>query len=187
MKFGITDIITTVVNTPGRALARSFIDNVIRDRVEPVIGSILYCDLALGYIEHSGIYVGGGNKCIVELHNDNGTCIIQRVSPEEFTSAGTGFSIYVSCEGTDAVGGKKIAKTARSMVGKCLGRYSLTVNNCHMFSDYCLRCADKKTCECYEPEDYVKHFLNGEMTLTHLKQSAREIIGADNWRVWKRD
>ena len=69
MKFGITDIITTVVNTPGRALARSFIDNVIRDRVEPVIGSILYCDLALGYIEHSGIYVGGGNKCIVPLRS----------------------------------------------------------------------------------------------------------------------
>ena len=175
-------------------LAESFIDNVIRDTVRPVRGSVLYCDLAFGYMEHSGIYVGSGKsgkdenqeKCIVELQRQGNMCCVRRVTPTDFISAGTAISIYVSCRGTHARGRDKIAATAESMIGQCLGEYSLLNNNCHMFTDYCLRCGDKKSCECYDFFDYVKHYANREMTLTHLKQSARKILGADTWRVWNR-
>lgn len=37
----------------------SVVDNYMRDTIsEPAIGSIVYCDLFLGYCEHSGIYIG---------------------------------------------------------------------------------------------------------------------------------
>ena len=57
---------------PVTSLRDSFIDNVFRASVTPVYGSVLYVDLACGYAEHSGIYVGGGEKCIVELTNEGG-------------------------------------------------------------------------------------------------------------------
>lgn len=189
LKVLVNPVINPVINpvkSPIANLTESFVDNVFRDKVKPVKGSVLYCDLLMGNMEHSGIYVGGGKDCIVELHNDNGTCIIQKVTPQQFMEKGTAVSIYVSCSGHDPVGKKRIAKTALSMVGQNLGRYSLLSNNCHMFTDYCLRCGDKKNQECYEWTDYLKHYANREMTLTYLKESAEEILGADTWRVWDR-
>ncbi len=171
-----------IISTPIRALGRSFIDNVIRDGAEPVPGSILYCDLAVGYIEHSGIYVGDGDKCIVELTNINGHSIIQRVTPREFTSAGTGFSIYVSCHNNRAVGKKNIARTALEMVGQDIGKYNIAFNNCHMFTDYCL-CRGNINCGHAD----IKQIVNMEMTLTHLKKRAKDILNANEWRVWKHD
>ena len=174
------------VKTPVTNLAESFVDNVFRDKVKPVKGSVLYCDLLMGNIEHSGIYVGEGEDCIVELHNFKGTCIIQKVTPAQFMEGGTAISIYVSCHSHDPVGKKRIAKTALSMVGQNLGKYSLMSNNCHMFTDYCLRCGNKKNACCYDWTDYLKHYANMEMTLTYLKKTAEEILDADTWRVWDR-
>lgn len=31
-----------------------------RDAVQPIPGSVLYCDLTFGFTEHSGIYLGNG-------------------------------------------------------------------------------------------------------------------------------
>ena len=46
----------------------SFVDNVIRDKVKPEIGTVVYCDLPFGYAEHSWIYIGDGE--IVGLEKD---------------------------------------------------------------------------------------------------------------------
>ena len=127
-------IIKKTAETPITDLTNLVVDNVIRDSVEPVPGSVLYCDLFPGVADHSGIYVGGGDECIVELSKTNSRSIIQRVTPQEFSSTGTGISIYVSCHNTEAVGNKSIARTALDMVGTDIGAYSLFLNNCHMFS-----------------------------------------------------
>ncbi len=112
-------VVSTAVNTPVHALLRSFRDNVLAEHVTPVPGSVLYCDLAAGYAEHSGIYVGGGaTKCIVELSRQQGRCVINLVSPGEFISGGIGFSIYVSSRNGHAVGKKSVARVALELVDR---------------------------------------------------------------------
>ena len=137
-------VVSTAVNTPVHALLRSFRDNVLAEHVTPVPGSVLYCDLAAGYAEHSGIYVGGdGTKCIVELSRQQGRCVINLVSPGEFISGGIGFSIYVSSRNGHAVG-----------------------------------------CLCKKDPDLLRSIANAEMTLSNLKDQARKVMKADEWRVW---
>ena len=50
-----------------------------KNKVWPEMGSIVYCDLALGYAEHSGVHVGAGQ--IIHL---NGQGKIEMVSVEDF-------------------------------------------------------------------------------------------------------
>lgn len=101
-------VVSTAVNTPVHALLRSFRDNVLAEHVTPVPGSVLYCDLAAGYAEHSGIYVGGGGtKCIVELSRQQGRCVINLVSPGEFISGGIG-SVYMYQAATAMRWGKNL-------------------------------------------------------------------------------
>ena len=54
-------MLKTIAELAGKSvlgnLAESFIDNVIRDKVTPVPGSVVYCELAYA-VEHSGIYIG---------------------------------------------------------------------------------------------------------------------------------
>jgi hypothetical protein len=174
---------------PARALYRSCIDNCVRKTVKPKIGSILYVDLACGYMEHSGIYIGGDDEaCIVELQNDHGTCIIKRVTPEEFISGGTGFSIYVSCHGEDSVGDENFARTAESMIGMNLGDYKLLSNNCHMFTSSCMDISHDlpAVIRISGLTGIFKDILinNFDMSLTALKSKAKKLLGADNWRVW---
>lgn len=76
--------------------------------VEPVPGSVVYCDLGAGFIEHSGIYIGNGR--IVALERDGR--IIDR-TPEGFMKGTPAFGIYVSCSGDHAVGSRKAAERAR--------------------------------------------------------------------------
>ncbi len=187
--YGALGALVLFSSVPARTAIRSAVDNRIRQKVRPKIGSVLYTDLAAGYAEHSGIYVGGDDeKCIVELQNDHGECIIKRVSPAEFTNGGLGNTILVSCSGVEAVGNEDFARNALEMVGCDLGKYHLLKNNCHMFTASCMNILSggsgdrgavpvKKT--------VVSHiFQNLDMTLTHLKCRAGELIGADNWRVW---
>ena len=156
-------------NKLAQNLVESFIDNVIRDTVsEPEIGSIVYCDLAGGNAEHSGIYIG--NNKIVHLDGD-GT--IEAVSPKKFMNRLGGFntaiSIYVSCNGTEAVGSKKLAKRAKSMIGESR-EYNLILDNCHQFTAGCIS----------------GDFDNSCNFMWMLKDEAKESIGADAWRVWSR-
>ena len=151
----------------------------------PVPGSILFCELDVGYAEHSGIYVGGGDKCIIELANIDGSCMIKRVTPEEFVNGGLGSTIYISCHHNTAVGREYIASTAETMVGKCLGDYSFAKNNCHMFTDYCI-CSSNIEQGPLNWEKLLKSLKNHEMkmTLDHVKKRAREIMNADQWLKW---
>ena len=98
-------------------VATSLIDNFLLDKVEPEPGCVVYCDLALGYAEHSGIYVGDGE--IVHLNGDGE---IERVGAQEFLARLDGFnpavSIYVSCdENAFPQGGQHIAQRALAQVG----------------------------------------------------------------------
>ena len=131
------------------------------------------------------IYVGGGDKCIIELANIDGSCMIKRVTPEEFVNGGLGSTIYISCHHNTAVGREYIASTAETMVGKCLGDYSFAKNNCHMFTDYCI-CSSNIEQGPLNWEKLLKSLKNHEMkmTLDHVKKRAREIMNADQWLKW---
>ena len=100
-------------------LTEHFRDNFLRAKVKPVIGSVVYCDLVFGYIEHSGIYIGNGE--IVALEKDG--CIVSR-SAREFMKGTTALRIYVSCHDGHAVGDPMAANRARQKLG-CHRDYSL--------------------------------------------------------------
>ena len=151
------------------SLFQSFNDNVLNEKVTPVEGSVLYCDLAFSLVEHSGIYIG--NNEIVHL---DGSGVVEVVSPREFLGRLNGFnnaiSIYVSCNGESAVGSNSVASRARAMVGEILD-YNLILNNCHQFSSGCL----------------TDNFRNLDIILSMLQQRAEESMGANTWRVWETD
>jgi len=148
-------------------LAKSFFDNVLRDCVYPVKGSVVYCDLAFGNAEHSGIYIG--NNEIVHL---DGSGNVEIVDPKEFLNRLDGFnlaiSIYVSCDGSSAVGGDTIAERAKKMVGEKRD-YNLIFDNCHQFTSGCI----------------TGNFENSDNFLWMLKDTAEKEINANTWRVWQ--
>ncbi|WP_429186730.1 lecithin retinol acyltransferase family protein [Aeromonas veronii] len=133
-----------------------------RDHVEPEIGSILYCDLAFGYMDHSGVYIG--NNEIVHL---SGKGNIEVVSPKQFIDGGSACSIYVSCKETWSVGSEEVAERAKSMIGRTRG-YNFLFDNCHQFSAGCL----------------TGDFDNSCNFLWMLKDESAKRIGSDNWRFW---
>lgn len=147
-------------------IAKSFIDNVFRENVRPVRGSVVYCDLGV-IVEHSGIYIGDNQ--IVHL---DGSGEIEVVDPEEFLGRLDGLnpamSIYVSCDGTTPVGKKSAAKRAEKMVGSSRD-YSMPFDNCHQFTSGCL----------------TGDFENTDNGLLVLKRTARKKINANDWRVWE--
>lgn len=147
-------------------LLDSFIDNVIRDTVTPVQGSVVYC--TMWGVEHSGIYIG--NDLIVHL---DGSGDIEVVSPDEFMDRLDGFnnaiSIYVSCRGTEAVGKIKAAKRAEDMVGHSRD-YNVALDNCHQFTSGCL----------------TGDFDNFDNPFTFLEWTAEKELDMDTWRVWDR-
>ena len=142
--------------------AESFIDEVIRDKVEPIKGSVVYCDLAFGFAEHSGIYIGYDE--IVHL-NSRGD--IEIVSPKEFIDGTTAMNILVSCKDTEAVGSREVARRATNMVGKSRD-YNFLFDNCHQFTAGCL----------------TGDFEGSDNFLMFVKMQTEKILGADTWRHW---
>lgn len=142
----------------------SFVDNVIRDKVQPEIGSVVYCDLLFGYAEHSGIYIGDGE--IVALEKDGR--IVAR-STSGFMDGTTAISIYVSCHDGHAVGSEAAARRAREMIGSHRD-YNVILDNCHQFTAGCL----------------TGNFENSNNFLWMLKDKSQQILGSDEWRVWDR-
>jgi phage gp37-like protein len=136
----------------------------IRDSVQPVPGSVVYCDFHIGFTEHSGIYIGD-NK-IVHL---NGRGYIRAVSPFVFLKNTTASNIQVCCRDEFAVGSEEVAQRARSMVGKFHG-YDMTSNNCHKFVVGCL----------------TGSFENPHYLLRSLKPKAEQILHGNTWRLWDR-
>ncbi len=157
-------LVRSTLFRPLNNLGESFVDNVLRDKVaEPEIGSVLYCDLAFGFAEHSGIYVG--NQRIVHLTGDG---VIEEVSSEGFLSGTTAMSIYVSCAEETPVGSQRVAARARSMVGHRRS-YNLLQDNCHQFSAGCL----------------TGNFDNTHNFLWMLKEESNHTLGSNSWRVWE--
>lgn len=157
----------------GRSLlsgvATSLIDNFLLDKVEPKPGCVVYCDLALGYAEHSGIYVGDGE--IVHLSGDGE---IEQVGAREFLARLDGFnpaiSIYVSCdENAFPQGGRRIAQRALAQVGRWRD-YNVIMDNCHQFSSGCV----------------TGDFENSDNFLRLLKHRCQKHMDASQWRVWDR-
>lgn len=148
-------------------LTESLVDNVFMDKVcSPKIGSVVYCDLVAGCAEHSGIYVGSNS--IIHLNGDGE---VELVSSKQFISRLGGFntavSIYVSCQGTEAVGSDVVARRARSKINS-KREYGFILDNCHQFSAGCL----------------TGDFDNSCNFMWMLKREAEKNLGSDTWRVW---
>lgn len=143
----------------------NFTKNVLMDKIEePVAGSVVYCGMALGYIEHSGIYVGNGS--IISLSAEG---YLVKEDAATFLEDVTGDTIYVSCVDEEPVGNRAAAKRAkkRRKDERYLG-YDILTNNCHRFSSGCL----------------TGDFGNRDWSLEKLKHTAARTLGADTWRAW---
>ena len=161
-----------------------FIDSTFRDKVIPVPGSALYCDLWLA-VEHSGVYVGNGqiSNIVVDGMAESSVCLSDA---HDFTTKSVlGRKIYVSCDSHGAVGHDAVASRAASHVGE-RSFYGLVIKNCHQFSTRCVnhvetaaqtssllgRALDSFTDETWEP------------TMAILKKAAHQKLGATKWRLW---
>ena len=124
-----------------------------KDKVKPVPGSVLKCDLAGGAnilggtLCHTGIYLG--NDRIVEITKVGRKQLakVHIVDPSDFLNGKgtnfvrTGINIYVATDGEGhALGGEDIAKRALDYrIAHCsCGTYDLVDNNCHTFSVRCV-------------------------------------------------
>lgn len=163
-----------------------FIDN-LRDKVVPVPGSVLYCDLWVA-VEHSGIYVGDGNisNIVVDGFAES---TVSRSSAQSFTSKSLlGRKIYVSCDRHGAVGHDGVAQAADAHVGE-RAIYGLVFNNCHQFSGKCVGYSDLVEADTSLIEDVLSYIPNEtwEPTLNSLKHAAQKRLGASKWRLWDWD
>ena len=164
-----------------------FVDSNFRDKVVPVPGSVLYCDLWV-LVEHSGIYVGGGKISNIVV-DGLAESTVGRSSPQSFTSKSTlGRKIYVSCDSEGAVGHGVVARGADAHVGE-RAFYGLVIKNCHEFSTKCVSYAGRDVTD----DGLWAELLSAmpdetwELTLSALKETARKKLGATKWRLWDWD
>lgn len=163
---------------------RYFIDSVFRDKVKPVPGSVLYCDLWVG-AEHSGVYVSAGKISNVEV-DGFADSEVRVCGPESFTSKSWfGRRIYVSCDGQGAVGAQRAADYAAAKVGQ-RSFYGLVFKNCHQFSTNCVQILGERQYGREAIEALKDKFIpiDWEPTLRELKRASRIYLGASKWRLW---
>ena len=160
-----------------------FMDSTLREKVTPVAGSVLYCDLWVA-VEHSGIYVGDGNISNIEVEG-MAESAVRRCSPASFTSKSTlGQKIYVSCNKQSAVGDDNVADYANDQVGE-RSFYGLVLKNCHQFSQKCVEQSSQLTNTSWlETASAMLSPDTWEPTIGALKQAARKNLGATKWRLW---
>ena len=150
-------------HTPAGSFKKSFVDNVIRDKVTPIIGSILH--RSLFGVEHTGVYIG--NNQIVELL---GTGKISIVTPEKFIGSVNAISIYVACNGTKPLGGAYIAQRAKKKANSSRN-YHLLTDNCHQFTTGCIT---------GNFENSTNYFALVEKSIKNKMNNGNHI----KWRVW---
>jgi len=153
-----------VEHTPVGSLKKSFVDNVFKNKVTPIKGSILHCSLFGA--EHTGVYIG--NNQIVELL---GTGEVSITTPERFMDGTNAISIYVACNGTEPLGGEHIAKLAKSMADT-IRDYHLLKDNCHQFTTGCIT---------GDFENSTNYFVSVESSIKKKMNSGNPI----EWRVWE--
>ena len=126
-------------------------------------GCVVY--RGLGPVEHSGIYIGGGE--VVSLDGD-GDVVSEGL--DEFRAV-EGQSIYVSCFDGEAVGDEEVADRAEDMVGSSRS-YNLILDNCHQFASGCM----------------TGDFENSDNFLWMLKDTASKELGAEEpWGIFQED
>jgi len=145
-----------------------------RASVRPVLGSVVYTDLFVGYIEHSGIYVGNGQIANLTRCGD-----VTLVSPQEFMRGTTGRHIYVSSRNGKAVGSDVVAHRALQRVSMHI-KYEFALRNCHWFANECIpvRTSERSKLNSINP------VANLDFTLSGVKRRAEVILGANEWRYW---
>ncbi|MBP7547297.1 MAG: lecithin retinol acyltransferase family protein [Corallincola sp.] len=129
----------------------------------PAVGAVVYCDLAFGYAEHSGVYVGQGLIAHLNRHGQ-----IELVSPQAFVSGTPAQVIWYSAAGSRSVGCTTAAARARGQVGN-RRRYNVIADNCHQFSSGCL----------------TGDFDNSDNFLWQLRNRAEQQLGAERWASWR--
>lgn len=151
-------------HTPAGSFQKSFVDNVFKDKVVPVVGSILHC--ALFGADHTGIYIGNGE--IVELQG-NGS--IRATDVKGFMEGTNAISIYVACNKQhQPLGGIEIARRAEEMLGTNR-QYNIIMDNCHQFTTGCITGNFENSNNFFTfVEDVVKRQMN----------KGKKI----EWRVW---
>jgi hypothetical protein len=171
----------------GLKALKYFVDNTFRDKVVPVPGSVLYCDLWVA-VEHSGIYVGEGEISNIVV-DGLAESTVSRSSPQSFTSKSMlGRKIYVSCDSDGAVGHRAVARGADAHVGE-RAFYGLVIKNCHQFSSKCVNYAGRNDADS-SLLDGLLSVIPGETcepTMRALKDAARKKLGATKWRLWDWD
>lgn len=161
-----------------------FIDSTFRDKVKPVPGSVVYCDLLLA-VEHSGIHVRDGwiSNIVVDAFAER-TVLLDQAG--DFTSGSKlGRKIYVSCNSQGPVGHDAVAQHAEERVGE-RGFYGLVIKNCHQFSTECVqkRQGASRSFSLMDRLDALLPEETWEPTIQMLKRSAKEKLGATKWRLW---
>ncbi len=178
-----------IILPPTLKSIKYFIDSTFRAHVEPILGSVIYCDLWVA-VEHSGIYVGDGK--ISNIVVDNllmADSTVRSSDPYSFTSKSfLGTKIYVSCNEQGAVGNTLIAQGAKLHVGE-KSFYGLVFKNCHQFSEKCVGYANNSMSDESFVERLEAFIPDGtwEPTINSLKTTARKKLGATKWRLWDWD
>lgn len=188
-QFAVSGLNLVIAAIPlGIKSIKYFIDSTLRDHVQPMPGSVLYCDLWVA-VEHSGIYVGNGKIANIVV-DGAATATVERCGPQSFTSKSMlGRKIYVSCNQNGAVGHPWVGHGADAHVGE-RSFYGLVIKNCHEFSTKCVEyvghAAPDKSLE-DQVWSWVPDLATWEPTLKHLKSTAEDKLGASTWRLWDWD
>ena len=188
-QFAVSGLNLAIAAIPlGIKSIKYFIDSTLRDHVQPMPGSVLYCDLWVA-VEHSGIYVGNGKIANIVV-DGAATATVERCGPQSFTSKSMlGRKIYVSCNQNGAVGHPWVGHGADAHVGE-RSLYGLVIKNCHEFSTKCVEyvghAASDKSLE-DQVWSWVPDLATWEPTLKHLKSTAEDKLGASTWRLWDWD
>lgn len=159
-----------------------FVDNIFRDKVCPVPGSVVYSDLWVG-AEHSGIYIDEGliSNIVVEQIAESS---VKLSNAKDFTSKSVmGKKIYVSCNKYGPVGHNTVAALANDAVGE-RSFYGLLFKNCHQFSTKCLKGAENIASEGLLDTLWSGFSLTWEPTIRELKKEAKHRLGANKWLLW---
>ena len=177
---GMFDFAKTVFGSLGFKLLKNWIDDTFREKVVPVVGSVLYVDLYI-VAEHSGIYIGD-NEISNIVVDGFAEASVEVSSPQEFTDSSKMYSkIYISCDSDGVVGDKRVSRYAQESVGES-SFYGLVFSNCHAFSKECVEKSRQSRKSSFF--DALSIDETWETTIHSLKKSAREKIGATKWRLW---
>jgi hypothetical protein len=133
--------------------------------VKPAPGSLVYCEMAPGLADHSGIYVGEG-----EIAHLNGRGEIELVRPIIFVEGSLRDEIYVSCRDGRPVECLDTSRRALERIGQQVD-YNVITNNCHIFCYGCITGSYSNYCALLEM----------------LKEQARISLDANEWRRWDLD